>query len=55
MLHAAAHLSRWRVVGALNPHVDLPSRGAQCLAVHRGIPGAPLLGSSSTGGVPRIV
>ncbi len=54
-MHAAAHLSRWRVVGALDPDVDLPSRGAQGLPVPRWLPGAPLLSSPSTGGIPRVV
>lgn len=53
--HAAAYLSRWRVVGALHPDVDLSPRGAQGLSVPRWVPGAPLLGSPSTRGVPWIV
>jgi len=53
--HAAVYLSRWRIVCALHPDIDLPPRGTQGLAVPRGFPGAPLLGSPSTRGIPGVV
>lgn len=50
-----AHLSRGRVVGPFYPDVDLAPRGAQCLAINRGIPRAPLPDSSCTWRVSRII